>query len=127
MYDDADNASDFISRIAERFPRLAEDLECHIENDGGPLAHVFLGMYVTPAVVSAFLGEDGEFKDLNWQGLIHFLSTEFEKTPLGGEVRAAIGTSFLMHLPWPSDPGYHVVDRLGPTLREKFDELRPAG
>lgn len=115
---------DFLLRLVERFPQLAEDYEVHVENNGGPLPHFFF-WDVTQAVMDAYSGQSEEYADLDWQGLIDFLEQTYPAADL--EVQKIIVTSFLMNLPWPGEPGYDITAHLGPALAEMFEKVRPAG
>jgi len=118
------SAADFLHDLAGRFPQLAEDYECHVENNGGPLPHVFF-WDVIQAVVHAYNGTDACHADLDWRGLLQYLEEVYPTAPL--TVKEVIVTSFLEYLPWPAEPGYPIVAELGPVLGEKFRQVRPAG
>ena len=115
---------DFLRNLVGRFPQLEEDYECHVEDNGDPLPHVFF-WDVTKAVMHAHNGTDAHYDDLDWRGLIQYLEETYPTAPL--EVKEVIVTSFLMNLPWPAEPGYAIVAELGPALAEKFRQVRPAG
>jgi hypothetical protein len=124
------DAADFLERLVQRFPQLGEDLEVHVENNGGALPHVFFGLDVTPAVVEAYRcdtegREAGEYAELDWRGLLGFFEEVYPAAPL--PVKEVIVTSFLMDLPWPHEPGYGLVGCLGPVLAWKFVQVRPGG
>ena len=114
----------FLDEIAKRFPQLAEDYEIHVENNGIPLPHVFFAD-VTRAVLAAYEGTDPDYAELDWQGFLKFLDSLYPTAPI--DVKDVIVTSFLLQLPWPTQPGYAVVDHLGPVLTQKFREVRPGG
>ena len=118
-------AAEFLERLVGAFPQLAEDYEIHVENEGDALAHVFLSIDVVPAAVAAYNGEDGDYHDLDWQGLLQYLDEVYPTSD--PYVQEAVVTSFLMDLPWPTEPGYGITDHLGPVLKEKFREVRPSG
>jgi hypothetical protein len=67
---------DFLRDLVGRFPQLEEDYECHVENNGGLLAHVFF-WDVTQAVMHAYNGTDAYYADLDWRGLIQYLDEIF--------------------------------------------------
>lgn len=115
---------EFPAELTKRFPQLAEDYEVHVENNGGPLPHVFFGD-VTEALVDAYKGTNPEYAELDWQSLLDFLDRLYPTAQLG--VKEVIVTSFLLDLPWPAQSGYGIVGHLGPVLTEKFREVRPGG
>ena len=115
---------DFLRNLVGHFPQLEEDYECHVENNRGPLPHLFF-WDVTQAVMHAYNGTDADYADLDWRGLIQYLEEIYPTAPL--EVKTVIVTSFLEDLPWPAEPGYAIVAELGPVLAEKFRQVRPAG
>jgi hypothetical protein len=43
------------------------------------------------------------------------------------DVTEVIVTSFLFNLPWPDQPGYGLVDHLGPVMSTQFALIRPPG
>ena len=116
--------ADFLHDLVERFPQLSGDYEAHIENNRGPLPHVFF-WDVTMAVTHACNGTDAYYADLDWRGLIQYLEEIYPMAP--PEVKEVIVTSFLYNLPWPAQPGYAIVTELGPVLAGKFRQVRPAG
>lgn len=123
------DAVDFLDRLVERFPELAEDYEDRVENNGGALPHVFFGD-VTDAVVAAYChdaegGKETEYARLDWRGLLGFFEETYPAAPL--RVKEVIVTSFLLDLPWPKQPGYGLAGCLGPVLAGKFAEVRPGG
>lgn len=118
------SGADFLQDLVGRFPQLEEDYECHVENNGGPLPHVFF-WEVTQAVMHAYSGTDADYAEFDWRGLIEYLEETYPTAPL--EVKEVIVTSFLLNLPWPGEPGYAIVAELGPTLAEKFRQVRAAG
>ena len=72
---------DFLRNLVRRFPQLGEDYECHVENNGGPLPHVFF-WDVTMAVIHAYNGTDAYYADLDWRGLIQYLEETYPTAPL---------------------------------------------
>jgi hypothetical protein len=115
---------DFLRSLVGRFPQLEEDYECHVENNDGPLPHVFF-WDVTQAVMHAYNGTRADYAGLDWRGLIGFMEVMYPTAPT--EVKTLIVTSFLFNLPWPSESGYTIVTELGPVLAEEFRQVRPAG
>jgi hypothetical protein len=115
---------DFLRNLVGRFPQLEGDYECHVEDNGYPLPHVFF-WDVTMAVTHAYNGTDAHYADLDWRGLLLYLKETYPTAPL--EVKEVIVTSFLLNLPWAAEPGYAIVAELGPALDEKFRQVRPAG
>jgi hypothetical protein len=115
---------DFLLQLVERFPQLAEDYEIHVENNGGPLPHLFF-WDVTQAIVDAYTNNGVEYADLDWRGLLDFLEEVYPTAHL--DVQKVIVTSFLMNLPWPGEPGYGLVELLGPALAKMFVQVRPSG
>ncbi|HEV2636323.1 MAG TPA: hypothetical protein VGX23_14320 [Actinocrinis sp.] len=118
-------ANEFFERLVAVFPQLAEDYEIHVENEGQVLAHVFLSIDVVPAALAAYSGQDGDYQDLDWRALLTYLDDTFPTAD--PYLQKAIVTSFLMDLPWPTEPGYGIIEHLGPVLAAKFHEARPAG
>jgi hypothetical protein len=74
------------------------------------------------AVLPSYREDDGP--DALWRRVIAFLDRRFGQSQAADTV---IGTSFLYSLPWPEQPGYGIVEELGPTLRRVFAEVRPGG
>ncbi|MFD5929997.1 MULTISPECIES: hypothetical protein [unclassified Streptomyces] len=98
-----------------------EDLfDAHVFNEDGVLPHVFFWEVVQETVAS-FLGGD----ETDWRVTVRFLEEQLRlDVP---EVARVITTSFLFSLPWPDQPGYGLVDHLGPALSTRFAAIRPAG
>ena len=115
---------EFLDELTKRFPQLAEDYEIHVENNGIPLPLVFFDD-VTLAVVAAYEGTDLDYAESDWRGFLDFLDSAYPTAQL--DVKEVIVTSFLLQLPWPEQPGYGIVDHLGPVLTQKFREVRPGG
>ena len=115
---------EFTRRLVEAFPALEEDYEIHVENNAIPLPHVFFAD-ATRAVVAAYAGTDPDYAELDWRGFLDFLDSRYPGAQAG--VKEVIVTSFLLQLPWPAQPGYGIVDHLGPALVQKFREVRPGG
>ncbi|MDG4861542.1 hypothetical protein P8605_25735 [Streptomyces sp. T-3] len=103
-------------------PGFEELFECHVFNEDGVLPYVFFMLDVVPETVASFLGEKDE---TDWRVTLLFLEEQFRlDVP---EVTSAIVTSFLLHLPWPNQPGYVLVDHLGPAMSARFALIRPSG
>ncbi|MEU0398628.1 hypothetical protein ABZ208_39065 [Streptomyces sp. NPDC006208] len=98
-----------------------EDLfGAHVFNEHGVLSHVFFWDVVQETVAS-FLGGD----ETDWRVTLRFLEEQLRlDIP---EVTEVIVTSFLFSLPWPDQPGYGLVNHLGPTMSARFAVIRPAG
>ncbi|MCP2323410.1 hypothetical protein HDA40_001917 [Hamadaea flava] len=111
----------FIAEMTCRFPGLQGEVDAHVENNDGLLAHV-LFWDITSDVLVAFRGDDD---GLSWRDALAF----FDESYLRGdrEVREVLVTSFLLNLPWPDQPGYEIVGHLGPVLAERFVAVRPNG
>jgi hypothetical protein len=113
----------FLEELVAAVPEFGELYEIHVENNGEPLPHVFFGLDVTPAVVDSYLGKDPEAPD--WRATLEFLERQLGRgIP---DVTEVIVTSFLDQLPYKQEPGYGVVEHLGPLLSAKYRELRPWG
>ncbi|MFI1094143.1 hypothetical protein [Streptomyces sp. NPDC020917] len=98
-----------------------EDLfESHVFNQGGVLSHLFFWDVVQETVAS-FLGGD----ETDWRVTLRFLE---EQLRLGvPDVTEVVVTSFLSNLPWPDQPGYGLVEHLGPAMSTRFALIRPSG
>ncbi|MEW1862547.1 hypothetical protein OG896_36140 [Streptomyces sp. NBC_00669] len=94
--------------------------ESHVFNQDGVLSHVFFWDVVQETVAS-FLGGDGT----DWRVTLRFLEEQLRRDV--PEVSAVIVTSFLFSLPWPDQPGYGLVDHLGPAMSAQFALIRPSG
>ncbi len=120
----APDVSDDVALVQElvaAVPELEELYEVHVFNQHGTLPHIFF-WDMTQDVLASYQEDDGP--DALWRQTLAFLERRF-----GGsrEADAVIGTSFLYSLPWPGQPGYGIVEELGPTLRRVFSEVRPGG
>ncbi|MET8810317.1 hypothetical protein [Streptomyces sp. NPDC004546] len=92
----------------------------HAFNEDGVLPHVFFWDVVQETVAS-FLG-GGES---DWRVTLQFLEEQLRlDLP---EVSQVVSTSFLFNLPWPDQPGYGLVDHLGPAMSARFAAIRPSG
>ncbi|MGC0420011.1 hypothetical protein [Embleya sp. AB8] len=98
-----------------------EDLfDVHVFNEHGVLPHVFFWDVVRETVAS-FLGGD----ETDWRVTLRFLEEQLRlDVP---ETAQVITTSFLFNLPWPDQPGYGLVDHLGPAMSAQFAAIRPSG
>ncbi|MFF2367937.1 hypothetical protein ACFVU0_35220 [Streptomyces sp. NPDC058122] len=98
-----------------------EDLfDAHVFNEDAVLPHVFFWDVVQETVAS-FLGGSGT----DWRVTLRFLEEQLRlDVPEVGQV---VTTSFLFNLPWPDQPGYGLVDHLGPALSARFAAIRPSG
>ncbi|KUO09397.1 hypothetical protein [Streptomyces sp. DSM 15324] len=100
-------------------PGFQDLLDAHVFNEGSVLPHVFFWDVVQETVAS-FLGEDG-----TWRVTLRFLEEQLRlDLP---EVSQVVSTSFLFNLPWPDQPGYGLVDHLGPAMSARFAAIRPSG
>jgi hypothetical protein len=116
---------EFVQRLVEAFPALEEDYEIHVFNNAGEtLPYVFVSMELMDAVVGAFTGEE-EYRELDWAAVLDYLDKQLAEADR--EVREVIVTSFVLDLPFPGQPGYGLVDHLGPHLAQSFAANRPAG
>ncbi|MFF1719862.1 hypothetical protein [Streptomyces sviceus] len=98
-----------------------EDLfDAHVFNEDGVLSHVFFWDVVQETVAS-FLGGN----KTDWQVTLRFLEEQLRlDVP---EVTTVVVTSFLFNLPWPDQPGYGLVDHLGPAMSARFGAIRTSG
>ncbi|MCX5265634.1 hypothetical protein [Streptomyces sp. NBC_00199] len=98
-----------------------EDLfDAHVFNEDGVLSHVFFWDVVQETVAS-FLGGN----KTDWQVTLRFLEEQLRlDVP---EVTTVVVTSFLFNLPWPDQPGYGLVDHLGPAMSARFGAIRGSG
>ncbi|MFF0766120.1 hypothetical protein ACFYWH_39930 [Streptomyces sp. NPDC003737] len=98
-----------------------EDLfDAHVFNEDGVLPHVFFWDVVQETVAS-FLGGD----ETDWRVTLRFLEEQLQlDVP---EVTQVVTSSFLFNLPWPDQPGYGLVDHLGPAMGARFAAIRPSG
>lgn len=111
-----------VADLVARFPWFEPLYESHVDPDVGSLPHVFF-WDVTRAVVASFVSDGSH--GLDWAGVLGFLEEQTERgVP---EVDVVLGTSFLSSLPWPGQPGYGVVARLGPAMAADFRRIRPEG
>ncbi|MFF2217604.1 hypothetical protein [Streptomyces antibioticus] len=101
-------------------PGFADLLDAHVFNEHGVLSHVFF-WDVAKETVASFLGGD----ETNWRVTLRFLEEQLRlDVP---EVTQVIVTSFLFNLPWPDQPGYGLVNHLGPIMSARFTAIRPSG
>ncbi|MFJ9024981.1 hypothetical protein ACIRPU_34160 [Streptomyces sp. NPDC102259] len=101
-------------------PGLGDLFDAHVFNEAGVLPHVFFWDVVQETVAS-FLGRD----ETGWRVTLRFLEEQLRlDVP---EVSQVVTTSFLFNLPWPDQPGYCLVDHLGPAMRARFAAIRPSG
>ena len=84
-----------VDELAQRLPKLQDAYDSHVFNEGGVLPHVSF-WDVTQEVVRSFIS--------------------------GGD--EALVTSFLHYLPYPTQPGYGLVDELGAVMSGRFRDLR---
>jgi hypothetical protein len=116
----------FTRRLVGAFPALEEDYEAHVFNCGGEtLPHVFASMELMDAVVGAYLGHE-ERRELDWAAVLAYLDEQLAEEQ-DREVRGVIVVSFVKDLPSRGEPGYGLVDHLGPHLARAFAENRPGG
>ncbi|MFJ8608092.1 hypothetical protein ACIRH0_12950 [Streptomyces sp. NPDC093675] len=111
-----------VEYLVARFPALEDSYSAHVFNEDGVLPHVFF-WDVTQDVVNSFVAQDPDA--LDWRSVLAFLEEQLSRgIPKVNEV---ICTSFLWYLPNPGDPGYEIINHLGPTMTRKFREMRPHG
>ncbi|WP_027342833.1 DUF7674 family protein [Hamadaea tsunoensis] len=115
----------FMQQLVAAFPELQDLYEAEVENNGEVLAHVIFGIGggITDEVVSAYIEDSPE--GLDWRRFLAFLDKHVGQGDK--EVNVVIGTSFLWRLPWPTEPGYGLVDELPPRLHEMWSRIRPSG
>ncbi|MBP2191755.1 hypothetical protein [Nocardia goodfellowii] len=112
-----------IEEMAGRFPVVEESLACHLENNfEESLPHVFLWDLIGE-IVAAQLG-DADWLSI-WGPVLDFL--EIRSICCNLEDNEVIDFSFLQSLPNPGQPGYAIIDHLGPSLAERFAHVRPDG
>ncbi|MEU6879741.1 hypothetical protein [Streptomyces sp. NPDC046712] len=111
-----------VSDLVTRIPEFRGVFDAHVFNQGGVLPHVFFWDVVQDTVRS-FLGEDPAAAD--WRRTLDFLEEQIGRGVLA--VDEVIVTSFLNDLPYPHEPGYAIVQELGPVMAAKFGRIRPGG
>ncbi|MET7365651.1 hypothetical protein ABZS61_07435 [Streptomyces sp. NPDC005566] len=98
-----------------------EDLfEAHVFNEDGVLPHLFFWDVVQETVASFLEGDETD-----WRVTLRFLEEQLRLDV--SDVARVITTSFLFSLPWPGQPGYCLVEHLGPAMGARFAAIRPAG
>ncbi|GAA4612621.1 hypothetical protein GCM10023195_54260 [Actinoallomurus liliacearum] len=112
---DVQLVKDFVAAV----PGFEDLYDAHVFNEGGVLSIVFF-WEVVRETVSSFLGGD----ETDWRVTLRFLE---EQLRLDVREVNQVVASFLFYLPWPHQPGYGLVDHLGPSMRAKFATIRPAG
>ncbi|WP_221357109.1 hypothetical protein [Streptomyces beigongshangae] len=101
-------------------PGFEDLLEAHVFNEDGVLPDLFFWDVVQETVASFLEGDETD-----WRVTLRFLEEQFR---LGDpEVARVITTAFLFSLPWPGQPGYGLVERLGPAMSTRFTAIRPSG
>jgi len=101
---------------------VAEIYEAHLENNHGLLSHILMGELLSE-LEDSHRGVAGA--DLDVTAFLRSLERHYR--PEIPDERGVVVTSFLLDLPWPGQPGYDIVDRLGERLRAEFDRVRPHG
>lgn len=107
---------DFVAGV----PGFEDLYDAHVFNEDGVLPIVFFWDVVRETVASFLGGDTGS----DWCATLRFLEDQLQRDV--PEVTRTIG-SFLYHLPWPDQPGYGLVDHLGPAMGAKFAGMRPSG
>lgn len=116
---------EFTRRLVEAFPVLEEDYEDHVANYGETLPHLFASMELMDAVVGSYLGHE-EYRALDWAAVLAYLDRQYVEEQ-DSEVRNVIAVSFVEDLPNRDEPGYGIVEHLGPNLARLFAKIRPGG
>jgi hypothetical protein len=117
---------EFTRRLVEAFPVLEEDYEDHVANNfGETLPHLFASMELMDAVVGSYLGHE-EYRALDWAAVLAYLDRQYVEEQ-DSEVRNVIAVSFVEDLPNRDEPGYGIVEHLGPNLARLFAKIRPGG
>lgn len=117
---------EFTRRLVQAFPALEEDYEDHVANNfGETLPHLFASMELMDALVGSYLGQE-EYRELDWAAVLAYLDRHYiEDTD--PEIRNVIAVSFVEDLPNRDQPGYGLIDHLGPNLAQLFAKVRPGG
>jgi hypothetical protein len=122
----SEHTIEFTRHLVEAFPALEEDYEDHVFNNAGEtLPHLFASMELMDAVVGAYLGRE-EYHELDWAAVLAYLDQQLAEAD-DPDVRGVIVASFVEDLPSRGEPGYGLVDHLGPHLARAFAEKRPGG
>ncbi|MFF1510051.1 hypothetical protein [Streptomyces sp. NPDC058326] len=101
-------------------PGFEELLDAHVFNEDRVLSHVFF-CDVVQETVASFL----EGNETDWHVTLRFLEEQLRlDVP---DVTTVVVTSFLFKLPWPEQPGYGLVDHLGPAMSGRFAAIRASG
>ncbi|MEU6983059.1 hypothetical protein ABZ946_06510 [Streptomyces sp. NPDC046324] len=111
-----------MSDLVTHIPEFRDAYDDHVFSQGGVLPHVFF-WDVVQNTVRSFLGEDPSAAD--WRRTLAFLEEQSARGELG--VDEVIVTSFLNDLPYPHEPGYAIVQELGPVMAARFGRIRPSG
>ncbi|PJI94132.1 hypothetical protein [Luteimicrobium subarcticum] len=117
----------FAIALAERFPVLGATLDHCYDGPDEFLAHVYVGVEVTPRVVAAYVADPDATsgRGLDWRGVLAFLDESARSDE--DSVKTVIGTSFLFRLPLPNQAGHGIVAELPPELARLFRLARPNG
>jgi hypothetical protein len=118
MARDVQLVADFIAAV----PGFEDIYTSHLDDNEVVLPHVIF-WDITQEIVASFLREDSD--PPTWRDALEFLEERF--TLNVPEMNKVIVTSFLGLLPYPGQPGYDIINRLGPTLKRRFDLIRPRG
>jgi hypothetical protein len=111
-----------VSDLVARIPAFRSALDAHVFSQGDVLPHVFF-WDVVQNTVRSFLGEDPTAAD--WRHTLDFLEEQIGRGILA--VDEVIVTSFLNDLPHPHEPGYAIVQELGPVMAARLGRIRPCG
>ncbi|MFD7257966.1 hypothetical protein [Streptomyces sp. NPDC059874] len=110
-----------VEGLVAQVPGFQDAYECHVFNQNGVLPHVFFWDVVQDTVRS-YLAE-GDPDGPSWRRVLAFLEEETHRR-VPGAIEVIV-TSFLYDLPYEGEPGYGIEAHLGPTMKEKYLQLRP--
>ncbi|MER5485963.1 hypothetical protein ABT024_22500 [Streptomyces sp. NPDC002812] len=110
-----------VEDLVAQVPGFEDAYESHVCNENTVLPHVFFWDVVQDTVRS-YLAE-GDVDGSDWRRVLAFLEEKtLRRVPGAIEV---IVTSFLYDLPYQGEPGYGIEEHLGPTMKERYLQLRP--
>ncbi|MEV6427034.1 hypothetical protein [Nocardia sp. NPDC051463] len=108
--------------MAGQFPEVQESYVCHVENYDEVLPHLFLWDLIRAIVESALVDDDWL---VVWGPVLDFLEARAAQGDT--EDINVIDHSFLLSLPCPDSPGYSIINHLGPSMAQRFSQIRPSG
>lgn len=112
-----------VGDLVDHAPEVLDDLfENHLGFHRETNPHLFF-WDVVRSMVDVL--KQGRGLPQEWAAVLDFLEERFRRGDEGDVT--TIVTSFLASLPWPGQDGYEIVDLLGPSLRTRFDLIRPGG